>query len=64
MATAKNLLLGSALTLVVIAYHLYCPIPDGYSTTTGRQLKMTLSLIKALDDLVRSVLFSSYNYLK
>jgi len=45
----KYVFLGTGLSVAVIAYWLYSPLPDGYSFSSAGQIQMMLASTKVVD---------------
>jgi len=48
----KKLLVTLGIILVIPAYFVYTPIPDGYSTMSACKMQMTLASLKTIDAVV------------
>ena len=48
----KKCLLTIAIFLVIPAYFLYNPIPEGYSATSACKMQLTLATLKTIDAVV------------
>ena len=48
----KKFLFTVSVFLVIPAYFLYTPIPDGYSATSACKMQLTLAILKTVDALV------------
>ena len=52
----KYVLLGIGMCFAGLAYWLYTPLPDGYSSASNRQIQMMLASGKVIDAVVGIVL--------
>jgi len=53
----KFVLLGIGMSIAVIAYWLYSPLPDGYPFTCAAQIQMMFATGKVVDLVVSVLLF-------